>query len=488
MTTKDFILNLDKNFDEKIGIFVHHHGASYNPTVNLNNYETYIPNALSMVQDLGINNIEVPFTHVSNYDNEFVVIMQYLVDKALELGMTVMVIANGNMNAMTPEQIETDSNNYLNVMTQFVQNNVGKGIIYEGLNEPDNGTWYGQKNWDGYNASFEWSKKLHDAVKTYDPDSAFMGGVMDPTLGAKAWRDGRIVGDIYAYHPYLHEIGQKGSTTPESQLLEATFTLGLDGKPFALTEFGISAQNTEQDAEADWQGMVSPELAGAYLVRQLIIQDYFNAPIQYTFILGYYYDFKRFRMFDLDGNITPTGTALKQCILELKGYKFDKWLYANHDGSGIYVVRYSKDGEYKYVYWNSTSSNIQFDVNGTILTTSPIPKFTTELSEPPVKPLVIRTPYGLYSLDTGLGIGEIKYITPPYFVNFISNPIYVKINIDGDVELLNNLFYNRLTDNKYSVSAKNIFSYTTTVRIKSPSGYIFRKTVENSGKINYIKE
>lgn len=489
MTTKDFILNLDKNFDEKIGIFVHHHGASYNPTVNLSNYKTYIPSALKMVQDLGINNIEVPFTHVSNYDNEFVVIMQYLVDKALELGMTVMVNANGNTNTLSQEEIESDSQKYLEVMTQFIKNNSGRGIIYEGLGEPDGGTWYGQKNWNGYNASFEWSKKLYNAVKQYDPNSAFVGGVMDPTYGATAWRDGRIVGDIYAYHPYLHNIGQKGNTTPESQLLEATYTLGLDGKPFALTEFGISSQTTEQDAEPDWQGMVSQELAGAYIVRQMIIQDYFNAPMQYLFILGYYYDFKRFRMFDLEGNITPTGIAVKNCISELKGYKFSKWTYANEDYDSLYIAKYvSELGKVKYVYWNALNTSVTKTINGNEIAFESYPKYTDNSLEGNISSLLLRTPFGIKTVNTNLlQSGVINEVIPPLYNGMQTNSAYISVNEYGTSKLLNDVIYRG--NNKYheKVNPQKISGMFKNIKMKSPNGTAWIKTIDDNGSVVAIK-
>lgn len=489
MTTKDFFLETNKTFDKKIGVFVHHHGASYNPTVNLNNYETYIPNALSMVKDLGINNIEVPFTHVADYDNEFVTIMQYLVDKALSLGMTVMVVANGNLNTLPPEEIESDSQKYLDVMTQFIKNNTGKGIIYEGLNEPENGAWYGQKNWDGYNASFEWSKKLYNSVKQYDPDSAFVGGVMDPTYGAKAWRDGRIVGDIYAYHPYLYNIGQKGNTTPESQLLLATYTLGLDGKSFALTEFGISAQTEEQDAEPDWQGMVSQELAGAYLVRQMIIQDYFNAPMQYLFILGYYYDFKRFRMFDLDGNITPTGDAIKKCIAELKGYKFNKWVYANEDNDSLYIAKYvSESGKVKYIYWNSSNTSTTKTINGNEIIFDAYPKYTDNSLEGKPSPLLLRTPFGIKTVKADLlQTGVINEVIPPQYNGMQTNSAYVSVNDYGNSKLLNNVIYRDNNERHEKTSPKCISGAFQNIKLKSPNGTVWSKNVDDNGNAVFIK-
>lgn len=489
MTTKEYFLDLNKTFDEKMGIFIHHHSPSYNPIINKSNYKQYIDTGLKMVQDLGINNIEVPFTHVSNYDNEFVEFMQYLVDKALSLNMTVMIVTNGTQNRLSQEDILADSEAYLNVMKTFINNNKNRGIIYQGINEAENGTWYGQKNWEGYNSLIEWSNKLYDYVKEIDQNSLFVGGLANPEYFAKKWRDGSIKGDIYAWHPYLNAIGEKGNTTPESQLLEATYTLGLDGQPFALTEFGISAYTTEQDAEDNWQGMVSPELAGAYIVRQMIIQDYFNAPMQYLFILGYYYDFKKFRMFDLEGNITPTGIAVKNCIFELKGYKFSKWIYAKEDYDSLYIAKYvSELGKVKYVYWNEFNTSVTKTINGNEMTFEPYPKYTDNSLEGNISSLLLRTPFGIKTVNTKLlQLGAINEVIPPLYNGMHTNSAYISVNEEGTSKLLNDVIYRG--NNKYheKVNPQKISGTFQNIRMKSPNGTAWIKTIDDNGNVVTIK-
>lgn len=413
--SQSYFFDSDKTFDEKAGIFVHHHGAGTHPTVNINNYKEYISTELDLVQQIGYKHVAVPFTHVISEDSEFVLTLQYLVGEALNRDLTVMVIAQGTQTKLTEEEIEVNATAYLNNFVKFIKKNTGRGIIYEGINEPNSNNWYGQNNMEGYRKAIEWDNKLKAEIRKYDPTATFVGAVLSPIYGIPFIKSGIINPTEYAMHPYIDGIGDKGGNTPEKKLLNPTYSMSYDGSKFAATEFGIAVEGSGTDPESNWQGLVTPEEGAALTVRQMIIHDALGIPMQYNFILGYLYVFHQYQFFDLDKNMLPVGVEVKKALSELSGYKFNKWIVTEYGTHKSYVAQYVNGSDKKYAFWNSDSSDGKLVIGSwTISATSKV-QYTDEPLDEEIDTFILQTPIGISTIDTS------KYANNQYFTLEIPN-------------------------------------------------------------------
>lgn len=484
-----YFFNSDKSFDQKAGIFVHHHGSSVNPTVNMTNYQQYINNELDLVEAMGYQNIETPFTHVTNYDSEFVTVIQYLVDQALARGITVMLIAQGTQdNTMSIAEIKSDSQDYLQVMTNFVIRNAGKGLVYEGINEPDSGDWYGLNTVVGYQQAIIWDNQLKAVIDEYDSSATFVEAVLYPAYGIPMIKQGLINPASYAMHSYIKNIGNKGSNVPETQLLNATYPTSYQGNKFALTEFGIASEYEDKDIEDDWQGIVSADEAAALTVRQMIIQDALGAPMQYNFILGYLYVFKKYQFFDLNANITPTGTAVENALKELQGYYFHEWLWADVGSHHSYIAKYiNKDGLTKYAYWNADGSSADIIVGTNTLHATSAVQYTIVNLAASVNTLVIQTPTGLKTIDVKqLPVGKPVLLQLPAVVGYQHNEVTATLDGTGKLTLHADIVYRRSDEHGLQVDANKLANGFDTLMLKSPDGTSWQAEVV-AGSISWVK-
>ncbi|MBS0950719.1 hypothetical protein ABC426_11885 [Lactiplantibacillus plantarum] len=484
-----YFFDSHKPFDQKAGIFVHHHGASIYPTVNLTNYRDYINNELDLVETMGYRHIETPFTHVTDENSEFVTVAQYLVEEALNRNLTVMVIAQGTQDSsMSDNEIKSDSQNYLQVMTNFVIKNAGKFLIYEGLNEPESSNWYGQNTMQGYQQAMLWDNKLKAVVNRYDSTATFVEGVINPIYGIPLIKQGLINPAAYAIHSYVKNIGTKGNNVPEAQLLNATYPTSYNGHKFAMTEFGIAAEYDGSDNEDDWQGIVSADEAAALTVRQMIIQDALGAPMQYNFILGYLYVFKKYQFFDLNANITPTGTAVKNALEELQGYYFHAWLWTDVGTHHSYIAKYiDKDGLAKYAYWNADGSSADIIVGTNTLHATSAPQFTITNLEASVNTLVVQTPVGLSTIDVkNLPINQSVPLQLPHVEGYQHNEINATLDGTGKLTLEGDIIYRKADESGLKVQAKNLNGSFKNLKLKSPDGTSWQAVVV-AGNISWVK-
>lgn len=487
MMSQKYYFDPHKTFDQKAGIFVHHHGASVFPTVNLENYKGYINNSLDLVEEMGYHHISSPFTHISNYDSEFVTVLQYLVDEAGKRGISVMVIAQGSQNKLSEVDANINAEKYLQVMTQFIISNAGKSLIYSGINEPNSGTWYGQNNMAGYRKAIQWDNRLKKIIKYYDPTATFVEAVLSPKFGIPLIKEGLIDGGAYAMHPYTTNIGNKGHNVPEDQFLEATYATGFAGKTFAMTEFGIASEYDGTDPEDDWQGVVSPEEAGALTVRQMIIHDALGSPMQYNFILGYLYVFKKYQFFDLNRNITPTGQAVKNALQELKGFYFDYWLWADVGEHRTYIAKYVRDNDTKFVFWNADGVSSDIKVGSNTLTATSAPQYTTTNLAASVNTLIVQTPPGLKTIDIKLlPVNKSVPLQLPNVDGYQHNEVNATLDGTGKLTLEGDIIYRKADEQGLKVQAKKLQGSFSQLRLKSPDGSIWQAAVTD-GKIFWLK-
>lgn len=481
-----YFFNYDKTFDQKAGIFVHHHGSSGNPTVNLSNYKQYIDDEISLILDMGYKNIETPFTHVTDYSSEFVTVIQYLVDKSLDNGISVMLIAQGTQNSsMTESEIKKDSEKYLSVLTEFIKANTSKQLIYEGINEPDSSNWYGQNTMSGYLKALEWNKKLKNVIKLNDSSATFVDAVLDPIYGIPFIKSGNINPTEYAMHSYIKNIGTKGSNTPERQLLNATYPTSYQGNKFAMTEFGIASEYEGNDVETDWQGLVSADESAALTVRQMIIQDYLKTPMQYNFILGYLYVFKKYQFFDLDKNMLPVGVEVKKALQQLSGYKFNKWIVTAYGDHKSYVAQYVNGSKKRYAFWNSDSSDGDITIGSKTISATSKVQYTDEQLDEEINTFILQTPVGISTIDTS------NYASNQYFTLGIpdiagykhNSTLAFKLN-DGTTKLKNDVYYQLSGSEDLLTSNGGTIPYTGTVPCSQlEQGFIIKFTSEQAGNV-----
>lgn len=484
--SQSYFFSHDKTFDQKAGIFVHHHGSSGNPTVNLSNYKQYIDDEVSLILDMGYKNIETPFTHVTDYNSEFVTVIQYLVDKSLENDISVMIIAQGTQDSsMTESEINEDSEKYLSVLTEFIKKNTSKQLIYEGINEPDSSNWYGQKTMSGYLKALEWNKKLKNVIKLNDSSATFVDAVLDPIYGIPFIKSGNINPAEYAMHPYVKNIGTKGSNTPEKQLLKATYATSYQGNKFAMTEFGIASEYEGTDVENNWQGTVSADEAAALTVRQMIIQDYLGAPMQYNFILGYLYVFKKYQFFDANKNILPVGVEVKKALSQLSGYKFNKWIVTEYGDHKSYVAQYANGSDKKYAYWNSDGSDGNITIGSKTISATSKVQYTDEQLDEEINTFILQTPIGISTIDTS------NYANNQYFTLEIPDISGYKHNStlafkldDGTTKLKNDVYYQLSSSKDLLTSNGGVIPYTGTVPCSQlEQGFTVKFTSEQAGNV-----
>ena len=477
------------DLQSKLAVFVHHRGASALPMVNLDNFQELLPLAINHVVELGVKNISIPFTHVDSFDSEFITTIQFLTDTALARGLTVMLVANGNLNVLSADEIVDDSEKYMDTLVEFATRNTGKGLIYNGINEIENGAWYGDKSNNGLIASINWNNKLFDNIRLVDDSATFVAGSTEIERLTWAINNTNIKGDFLSVHPYMTKLGDKGNNTPENQILNPQYTLSYNGKSYIAGEFGISGYVEKGTNESDWQGMVDAKLAGGLLVRQIIIQDYLKMPMQYAFMLGYYYDFKKFQFFDINGNITPTGSAIKQLMAELGMYHFEKWVYANVGENSLYIAKYIANNQPdKYVYWSAISDNVTEMVNGINLTFNKIPQYTEETLIGNIQPFTLVTPIGINSINPSLlNIGNVTELVPPNVDGYVANNAYVSVDKNGNTSLLNNITYHKTSASDENTASNMVFGVNRKRYIKSPNGETWIKYINNDGKPVYEK-
>lgn len=484
--SQSYFFNSDKTFDQKAGIFVHHHGSSGNPTVNLSNYKQYIDDEVNLILNMGYKNVETPFTHITDYSSEFVTVTQYLVDKLLENNISVMIIAQGTQNnSMTESEINEDSEKYLSVLTKFIKANASKQLIYEGINEPDSSNWYGQNTMVGYLKALEWNKKLKKVINSNDSSATFVDAVIDPIYGVPFIKSGNINPSEYAMHSYVKSIGTKGSNTPEKQLLNATYATSYQGNKFAMTEFGIASEYEGTDVENDWQGTVSADEAAALTVRQMIIQDYLGAPMQYNFILGYLYVFKKYQFFDANKNILPVGVEVKKALSQLSGYKFNKWIVTEYGDHKSYVAQYVNGSNKKYAYWNSDGSDGNITIGSKTISATSKVQYTNQQLDEEINTFILQTPIGISTIDTS------NYANNQYFTLEIPDISGYKHNStlafkldDGTTKLKNDVYYQLSSSKDLLTSNGGVIPYTGTVTCSQlEQGFIIKFTSEQAGNV-----
>lgn len=483
---QEYFFKSKKTFDEKAGIFVHHHGAGTHPTVNINNYKEYITNELNLVQQIGYKHIAVPFTHVISEDSEFVLTLQYLVGEALSRDLTVMVIAQGIQSKLIEEEIEVNATAYLNNFVKFVKKNTGRGIIYEGINEPNSSNWYGQNNMGGYRKAMLWNNRLKRAIKSFDETATFVEAVLDPNFGIPLIQEGLVDKRAYALHPYINGIGNKGGNTPERKLLNPTYSMSYDGSKFAATEFGIAVEGSGIDPEANWQGLVTPEEGAALTVRQMIIHDALGIPMQYNFILGYLYVFHQYQYFDLNQKIQPVGAAVQNALQTLKGFYFNRWIWTDVGKHKTYIAEYIKDGKARCVYWNADSTTSSVNIAGKDYEVTSAPQYTDDdLSS--IKTYVVQTPVGLKSIDvSGIKVNKPMPLQLPEVTGYQHNEVNFKVDEAGNIDLSEDIIYKSAKPKGLSVKARNLTG-DFVPKLKSPDGSIWWQSIDNAGKVNWTK-
>lgn len=245
----------------------------------------------------------------------------------------------------------------------------GKGIIWEGWNEPNGSFW--SPTWNDPNVIQAWTdfdKWEYQQVKAIDPNSLFctLAMFLYPGYTMTVLNDyakyqslvdyaGQLglfdSADMASLHPYIYRDLNNGS--PEILLSQASynnFPVSMQSKALITTEFSYAIPVSGYSGST-FNGQWDTRSAAALHLREILILDYLG----YSIICSYS---------DLGGNhsilnddCTPNmiGQGVEWLINELNGYAFDSKIeIVNHNGyiDDLYLMKYTKDGANdKLVYW-----------------------------------------------------------------------------------------------------------------------------------------
>lgn len=320
-----------------------------------------------------------------------------LVNGLLSRGITPYLILDYNnpiygAGAMDGIRGSTQIQGFTNFAKAAAAHYKGKKIIFEIWNEPNLGSifWRPTENVTDY---MNLVKSVSPAMKAADPNCvvvapgvAFIANTFDYLKqclqqGLLNYVDGLSV------HPYKNENPEDG--TVDYLYTELRNILGQYGKrdfPILGGEFGFSTT---------WSNVRNETNQAQFLVRQLIMHDYYNVPVSIV------YDFRNdgtdpnnaehnFGILRNDYSQKPAYTAIKAMRSALAGYTYSKKLSS---GSSDYIYEYTNSSGKMAAAWTTGGSH-SATIYGKTVTLTNMPTFVKDstTTNPPSPPPSTDTP------------------------------------------------------------------------------------------------
>lgn len=260
---------------------------------------------------------------------------------------------------------DTTLNGFKTAFLQIFDYFKGKGVIYNGWNEPNGVFWtsqnqpYAQTNYDIVKPSTDMEIWLAKQARSIDPTATIAGPSMiyppDDTAENRLYVNMIAEMGMFKYldaiceHPYMRKPNDNGC--PE-QLIE-TDNFGVSNLPKMSNEFAFPWNQKKVANDVGFQGIWNLYESIKLTLRQILIMDYMNYSIigLYTAECGTNDD----SLLDVNGNLTEVGKSIKWLTNKLNGYTLDSKIeITEHTGyiDDLYLMKYTKDGaKDKLVYW-----------------------------------------------------------------------------------------------------------------------------------------
>ncbi|KRL56685.1 hypothetical protein [Furfurilactobacillus rossiae] len=354
------ILDAQKSFDQKLGTFIWPY--SYGLTDSQKTHEL-LDKSFARMAELGLNYCVLGMTYanlsrdgLNNYHASTEPINQYAIESALR--NDVIPIVSYGMWAMTDfdqDIFNHDQQTFLNAIAEIhcrlIRRYKGRQVLWEGLNEPDNGAtpWFdneGAIDPTRVRQIVQLNTRMAKQVKQ-DPAMMYFGGNLftypaASSDGVDYWQpyfdDGMLVdSDAFANHPYGNKYYWQGK--PEfvfDKWNPATYA-PIKGMPYVSTEYGYTRDEFDDTTVAN------------YITRQSVLLD----AMGYSLFTVYGFDMSGaspWSMVNADGSYNQTSTQLLNLRDKLTGYHFDHWI--SDKIGGLWAARYlGPNSDEKVVYW-----------------------------------------------------------------------------------------------------------------------------------------
>lgn len=336
---------------------------------------------LDLAKEIGAAYVVIGGMAKLDQKNNSYVYSDQVISYALSLGLKVIVLLDGAMNTAAYPSVLDD---YVAQAIKFIQHFAGRGLIYQGWNEPNQGQWFGQNIFTDATQQtlIGYDRKLYDAVKQYDPQSIFLTGVIFGTINALDggnWsnffdvmvKNGLLEsGDALAMHPYLSVYS--ASDKPETMLKEMVndqVTI-----PIVSTEFGLPSPDNLDCNYSDSHNY-SEQTQSDYLAREFFIQDLLGQPIMIQYQLfetsqdgnGAFSIIRR--PYD-DPQWRPAALLLKSLFAQLHDYQLIQRINTSSDND--FLLDYALGPKHKLVYWTADSQHeLNYHDQSLVLTATP---------------------------------------------------------------------------------------------------------------------
>lgn len=361
------ILDAQKSFDQKLGTFIWPY--SYGLSDSQKTHDLF-DESFARMAELGLNYCVLGMTYANfsrdeqnNYHASTEPINQYAIESALRNNV-IPIVSYGmwSMADFDQDIFNHDQQTFLNAITEIhcrlIRRYKGQQILWEGLNEPDNGAtpWFnneGPTNSDRVRQIVQLNTTVAKQVKQ-DPAMLYFGGNFftypaDAANRNSDWQpyldDGMLTdSDAFANHPYGNKPYWNGKPEYVFENWKPGTYAPISGLPYVTTEYGYSRNEFDDTTIAN------------YIARQSVLLD----AMGYSLFTVYGFDMSGaspWSMVNADGSYNQTSTQLLNLRDELTGYHFDHWASSNI--GGLMAATYVNATMHKrYVYWAPDNAQI----------------------------------------------------------------------------------------------------------------------------------
>ena len=348
---------VNKPLTEKIGVYA---GTLNDVVSKSDKKETLVQ--YKKAKGLGFSYVRIPFrinpdltSLTGKYDFSK---LDYAIKLTKKVGLTPIVYfvsgshdpESNTWSKLYPELTYSDTlvETFTSVAVKAVKRYAGKGVVWEGWNEPNGSYWFSQnglrtvKDWVGFD------KTIAETVKKYDKKSIFLTGAFSGTttksndVFVHARNNGLTQNaSAVSNHPY-----QTG--LPEDLLTNNKEYADVN-MPTVTTEIGYTTKQS-------WQGKSSYAKQAKYDARSMFILDMMKQPLIVLFNLKDSSD-TGWGLETTRNKDKKSAQLISYLLYEIKGYQYVKRIDMKQNGSE-FALLYQKGKQYKVVYWSVKKSLI----------------------------------------------------------------------------------------------------------------------------------
>lgn len=373
MLDKNSHLSAQKTVSAKLGTFVWPY--AWDPNIDrLKLFDMQ----MDLVKQIGFKYVRFPFLLMGewlNGDGLNWLYPDHAINACLDAGITPIcpweIDGDNGTDYLTPQMPY-----FKRVMEAIVNRYAGKGLVWEGQNEP----YYLLAQ------SAELNCYWSDLIKQYDPDAVYSTGVFGQVVTYNntdpVWQRAIDLGflknaDAWSLHSYVdkpEDILPRGNSPFQQTMIKNNIAI-------ISTEFGwISAK-------------VGAQTQANYLIREILLLDMLGQPIISLYTLTDSSAVGEYGLYTGTwGNLQPqqSAIAVKELVDELGDYYFVDRLTTNDSD---YVLRYqNNEGQEKIVYWTAAEPHAA-NINGQSINLTETPQYTPTVMGTLVLPKLVGQPF-----------------------------------------------------------------------------------------------